>query len=124
MQAGFNRCAHACLAMVASHCGVDIGPDHWLRQGGPLSTMPSAWDLMSWARGLGLVAEAVAFEFEEIGQLRVPAILHCGNRHFVVLEGVDESQVAIVDPRRGRLRTSMALARDLFSGIAIEIAPR
>src|SRR6186997_3171769 len=82
------ECGLACLAMVASYHGhrVDLNT---LRRRHPVSLNGvTLRGLITVAGHLQLGSRPVRFELEHLKQLRVPAILHWGMNHFVVLKTI------------------------------------
>src|SRR5215212_6322470 len=95
------ECGLACLAMVASYHGhrIDLNT---LRRRHPASlngvTLRS---LIQVASQLHLVSRPLRLELEHLRQLRLPAILHWGMNHFVVLKGVTRKGIVVHDPASG-----------------------
>jgi ATP-binding cassette subfamily B protein RaxB len=80
-------------------------------------------DLMEFARALDLKARAVKVTPEELRFLRTPAILHWGDRHFVVLTKVQGRRIVIHDPAVGIRSISFASLPEFFGGVALELTP-
>ena len=118
------ECGLACLAMVLGYHGhdTDLGT---LRRRHPTSlngtTMRS---LMSMASRMELSTRALRLEPEQLGQLKLPAILHWDMDHFVVLTRVGRrGDLVVHDPASGMLRVSATEVSKRFTGIALEISP-
>jgi ATP-binding cassette, subfamily B, bacterial CvaB/MchF/RaxB len=79
--------------------------------------------LMEIADQLGFITRALRFELDELGKLRLPAVLHWGMDHFVVLVEVGGNHVVIHDPGQGRRKLSIAEAARKISGVALEFEP-
>src|SRR5437762_7913571 len=80
------ECGLACLAMVSSYHGhrLDLNT---LRRRHPVSLNGvTLRALMQVAAQLKLVARPVRCDLEQLGKLRLPAILHWDMNHFVVLK--------------------------------------
>jgi ATP-binding cassette subfamily B protein RaxB len=78
-----SECGLAVIAMVAGHYGNEVGL-HSLRNRASVSSRgASLKDLVEVARDLRLVARPLRLELNEIGNLRLPAILHWRMSHFV-----------------------------------------
>lgn len=118
-----TECGAACLAMILGYHGrrttvaevreaCSIGRDGL-----------SALTMAQVARGYGLRAKAYAVEAGQLGQLRLPAILHWGGGHFVVLETWTPREIGMVDPAMGRLRISREQLQAGFTGVALTFAP-
>src|SRR5690606_5966671 len=82
------ECGLASLAMVASAHGLHLGLGE-LRRRFPMSLKGARLgQLIQIAQRLGLAARPLRLALEELGQLRLPCILHWDLNHFVVLARV------------------------------------
>src|SRR5690606_21736005 len=79
--------------------------------------------LIQIAQRLGLAARPLRLELEELGQLRLPCILHWDLNHFVVLARVGGSRATIFDPALGERRMSLPEVSRHFTGVALELVP-
>jgi len=123
LQTEAAECAIACLAMVASYWGLRIDLAG-MRRRFPVSLKGSSLKaLIGMARALGLNGRPLKLEPEQLGELRLPSILHWDLNHFVVLESLSGSHALIHDPARGGRRLSRAELSRHFTGIALELAP-
>jgi len=123
LQTEAAECGLAALAMVARHHGhrVDLAG---LRRLYPTSIRGATLEqLMAVASELELAPRAVRLEVEELGQLRIPAVLHWDLNHFVVLERVSRDRAIILDPAVGRRSISLARLARHFTGVALELTP-
>lgn len=122
-QAQAAECGLACLAMVADHHGhrIDLAT---LRQRHPLSLKgASLARLVGIAQAIGLQARPLRLELGELGQLRLPCVLHWDLNHFVVLVRAGRRGITVLDPAFGERRLSLAEASSHFTGVALELAP-
>lgn len=117
------ECGPACLAMLLAH----FGRHTTLRQlrerivAGRDGVSLAALLRLAEEEGLGHRVHRVAAS--ELSQVRLPALLHWRDRHFVVLEAMSATQATILDPAFGRRTLSPDdMARD-FSGTAVEFEP-
>jgi ATP-binding cassette subfamily B protein RaxB len=122
-QAAVTECGLACIAMIASFCGVGHDLVSLRRRFGVSLKGATLQTLMRVCEALGLMVRAVRCEIGELRRLRTPCVLHWGLDHFVVLKKVARRHVTLHDPARGRVRVSWAEADRKFSGVALEIAP-
>jgi ATP-binding cassette subfamily B protein RaxB len=123
LQSEAAECGLAALAMVARHHGHRINLPG-LRQLFPTSIKGMTLrQIIAVASQLELSARAVRLEVEDLGQLRLPAILHWDLNHFVVVEKVDRGAVWILDPALGRRRMSPSKVGRHFTGVALELTP-
>lgn len=122
MQSEAAECGLACLAAAAQMAGSQIDLP-WLRQRFPGSLRGmSLRQLGEVAHGIGMTTRAVRCEPGELAELRLPAILHWGLQHYVVLEKVHRRGVRIFDPARGHLTVPMRELGLCFTGVALELA--
>jgi len=83
----------------------------------------SALTIMRAARRYGLLTKAYLVKSEQLKHLRVPAIIHWGFHHFVVLEFWSPGRVELVDPARGRLSITAEEFQNDFNGIVMTFEP-
>jgi ATP-binding cassette subfamily B protein RaxB len=118
-----SECGLACLAIAAERFGSRIELST-LRQKYQISsrgmTLREVRDI---AADMAMVGRAVSCEIEELVNLKLPAILHWGFNHFVVLERVKGDRVRIQDPSIGRIDMSLAEVSHKFTGAALELTP-
>ncbi len=118
------ECGLACLAMVLGFHRRDIDLGTLRRQHPTSLSGLSMRALMALAARLNLTARAVRLEPEQLGALKMPAILHWDMDHFVVLTAVGRrGDLTLHDPARGVRRISLTEARSRFTGIALELMP-
>jgi len=88
IQSEAAECGLACLAMVAGHYGLHMDLPQ-MRRRFPLSLKGLRLNqLIEHAQQLGLNARALRLEMQDLGQLKLPCILHWDLNHFVVLARV------------------------------------
>jgi len=66
---------------------------------------------------------AVRLEMGELGQLRLPAVLHWDLNHFVVLKSISGKHITVHDPDSGERRLTIEEASRRFTGVALELWP-
>jgi NHLM bacteriocin system ABC transporter peptidase/ATP-binding protein len=123
LQMEATECGAAALAIVLAHHGL------WL----PLETLriycgvsrdgSRAGNIARAARQLGLEVQAFRAEPEALRDVALPAILHWGMDHFVVLEGGGRDRWFINDPARGPIVVSGAEFARKFTGIVLTMRP-
>jgi ATP-binding cassette subfamily B protein RaxB len=100
-QAETNECALACLSMLAETQGLNA-PLEELRERFPASAHGTALSTMcDILSELAIPAYPVAFELDEIAELPLPAILHYGASHYVLLAYRQGSYVCVMNPAIG-----------------------
>src|SRR3954464_16036409 len=117
------ECGLACLAMVASYHGhrIDLNT---LRRRHPASLNGvTLRGLIQVASHLHLLSRPLRLELEHLRQLRLPAILHWGMNHFVVLKAVTRKGIYIHDPASGEKFLPISEASKNVTGVALELAP-
>ncbi len=123
MQMSSVECGAACLAMILSYYGrkttiaeirerCDIGRDGL-----------SASRLLRVAQAYGLRTRMISLPTNDFRYVRLPAIIHWGFDHFLVLERWSARSIEVVDPAAGRLRVSPEEFDASFTGVVILLEP-
>lgn len=123
LQTEATECGLACLGMVAGFHGyrTDLAS---LRGRFPVSLKGATLaQLMHIARQMELGTRALKLELEDLGQLRLPCVLHWNFNHFVVLKQVSGKDVTIHDPAMGVRTLSLDEVSRCFTGVALELWP-
>lgn len=123
LQTEATECGLACLGMVAGYHGyrTDLAT---LRRRFPVSLKGSTLrDLIAIAEQLQLASRPLKLEMSDLGQLKLPCILHWNLNHFVVLQEAGLRSVTIYDPAFGIRKLSMDEAAKAFTGVALELWP-
>jgi ATP-binding cassette subfamily B protein RaxB len=122
LQSEASECGLACLAFAAQKAGSEIDLA-WLRQHFPGSLRGmNLRQLSEVAHAVGMSSRAVRCEPDELSGLQLPAILHWGLQHFVVLERASGKTVRIFDPARGYCSVPRREVELCFTGVALEVA--
>lgn len=123
IQSEAAECGLASLVMVVSAHGMHLSL-HELRQRFPLSLKGAKLSqLINIAQHLGFSIRPLRLEMADLGELKLPCILHWDLNHFVVLTKVGKSRITILDPAFGERRLSLAEVSDHFTGVALELEP-
>lgn len=123
LQTEATECGLACLGMIAGYHGyrTDLAT---LRQQFSISLKGSTLaNLIQIANRLETGTRPLKLELEDLGQLKLPCILHWNFNHFVVLKEVSNKSVTILDPAFGLRKLSMDEVSKLFTGVALELWP-
>nr|WP_314422659.1 peptidase domain-containing ABC transporter [uncultured Erwinia sp.] len=123
IQSEATECGNACLAMVCGYYGKDIDLFNFRNRYGSSSQGATLNVLDRVAHEVGMKSRALSLELEEIGELRLPCILHWSLNHFVVLVAVKGHRYVINDPAMGRRVVQKKEMSENFSGIALELWP-
>ncbi|MFJ2991172.1 peptidase domain-containing ABC transporter [Pandoraea sp. NPDC087047] len=123
LQTEATECGLACLAMITGYHGhhVDLAA---LRGRFPVSLKGA--DLarvIEIAQQLDLGTRALTLDLDQLGQLRVPCILHWNFNHFVVLKEVGSKGALIYDPAQGIRKVPLDELSRSFTGVALELWP-
>ncbi len=117
------ECGLACMSMVLAHHGrhIDLAS---LRSQNSLSLKGATLrNLIEMAGRYGLVSRPLRLELDELGELKLPCILHWELNHFVVLSRVRGKTLTIKDPAAGLRNVSLEEASGKFTGVALELLP-
>lgn len=80
-------------------------------------------DIVRFGDDMNLTSRALRLELDELGNLRLPCILHWDLNHFVVLKSVAAEHIVVMDPATGLRKVKMAEVSRKFTGVALEIWP-
>ncbi len=123
VQSESAECGLACLAMVASHHGNNIGLRE-LRRRHPLSLKGATLaQVMEIGARLGFRCRPLRLDLEHLSQLQLPCIAHWDLNHFVVISKVRRNRITILDPAYGKRKLSLEEVSRHFTGIALELHP-
>ncbi len=123
LQSGHGECALASLAMIADYHGHRAGLSALRARSRASGRGLTLANLILLADSLNLESRALRTSLSDLGQLRLPCILHWNLDHFVVLEQVKSGRACIVDPALGRHWLSNAEISVAYTGIALELNP-
>ncbi len=119
-----SECGLACLAMIADFHGLRLDLMATRARTGNAGRGHTLRALMEAAEKLGMTGRALRLEMEELGQLKVPCVLHWDLDHYVVLEKVRKRRALVLDPAGERRWWRFAQLDPHFTGVALELAPR
>ncbi len=117
------ECGAACLAMVLSYFGRKTRVDELRTLLEVSRDGVTAQAIAREARKLGLQVRAFSIEPEDMPYIPLPAILHWGFNHFVVLERWSPQGAEVVDPALGRMRLTAQQFDEAFTGVVLTFAP-
>ncbi|HEF5874879.1 TPA: peptidase domain-containing ABC transporter [Burkholderia cenocepacia] len=123
LQTEATECGLACLAMIAGYHGhhVDVAT---LRGRFPVSLKGAGLArVIEIAQRLDLGTRALKLDLDQLGQLRMPCILHWNFNHFVVLKEVSGKSAVIHDPAQGIRKVPLDVLSRSFTGVALELWP-
>ncbi|KWO47526.1 ABC transporter [Burkholderia sp. MSMB1459WGS] len=123
LQTEATECGLACLAMIAGYHGhhVDLAT---LRGRFPVSLKGTGLArVIEIAHRLDFGTRALKLDLDQLGQLRMPCILHWNFNHFVVLMEVSGRGAVIHDPAQGIRKVPLDVLSRAFTGVALELWP-
>lgn len=123
LQLTTRECGAACLAMVLAYHGRRVRLAECRDRMGIGRDGATARDILEAARAYGLRGKAYTVEPAACRQLPVPAVLHWGFNHFVVLERWSARKVEIVDPAAGRRRLTPQEFDEGLTGVVLALEP-
>lgn len=114
-------CGLACLAMVLGYHGREVSISDLRKRAGKIGAGASLADIATLGGELGLEARGLRLEVDDLKTLEVGSILHWDLRHFVVLCGIRDDGIEILDPAAGSRRVKWRDVRRRFTGVALEM---
>ena len=118
-QAEMADCGPACLAMVLAGHGKNVALEEikkYIRVG---QAGIDALTLLETAKVYGMQGRGVEANIPALCKLPLPAILHWGRLHFVVLVGWNKGKAEIFDPGFGPMKVTMKDLKQHFSGTVL-----
>jgi ATP-binding cassette subfamily B protein RaxB len=123
LQAEAAECGMACLAMIGGYHGYNVSLQEMRRKFSVSLKGVNLKSLTLAADQLGLSGRALRLEIDDLKQVKIPAILHWGLNHFVVLKKVERTKITIHDPAKGKRTMRIEEVSNHFTGIALELTP-
>ncbi|MGH4028176.1 peptidase domain-containing ABC transporter [Actinomycetota bacterium Odt1-20B] len=122
-QTSATECGAACLAMILSYFGCRTAVRDLRERLGIGRDGATALALARAAREYGLAVSAVRCEPWQLPRLALPAIVHWGFQHFVILEEISQTSATIMDPAGGRRTVGMDEFSREFTGVVLTFEP-
>ncbi|AXA91311.1 peptidase domain-containing ABC transporter [Massilia sp. YMA4] len=116
------ECGLVCIAYAAAKLGAQHDLIDLRRRFDASSRGLNFQQMAELAASLHLHARGVQCSVDELKDLALPAVLHWGLKHFVVLERVSRNTVRIFDPSKGRQTLKYEQVSKCFTGVALEIS--
>ncbi|MGY3901075.1 peptidase domain-containing ABC transporter [Aeromonas lusitana] len=123
-QSELSECGLACIAMIASYHGHKINTASIRKQFNSFSMGAKLRDLMDLASQLYLLPRALRVDLHELGQLKMPCILHWNMNHYVVLADVKKKHIIVHDPAIGKVKVPFSKVSESFTGVALELTKK
>ena len=120
-----SDCGAAALAMVARYFGIRISVETLRRLAQTGYAGASLYFLSAAALQIGFRSQAIRTTLDQLANVRLPAIAHWENRHYLVLYRIDENADVFVvgDPARGLLRLTRQQFENGWSGRLLLLEP-
>ncbi|BAH40929.1 MAG TPA: peptidase domain-containing ABC transporter [Gemmatimonas aurantiaca] len=115
-----TECGPACLAMLLTYFGRRTSLQHLRDQLNAGRDGLSVAELVKVAHAEGLLAYGRHVTVDDLATLKLPALLHWRERHFVLLESLTQTHAVIVDPAAGYRRVPLNAMEQDLSGTAVE----
>lgn len=118
-----SECGLASLAMLLNYYGHCISLSELREIYGVSKGGTSLYQITKIAENYNLNVEGYRVIAEDLKSVKLPAILHWENKHYVVLERINNRKAVIVDPAQGRKTISFKEFESKYSGIALTLSP-
>ncbi|WP_220770095.1 peptidase domain-containing ABC transporter [Shewanella sp. MBTL60-007] len=122
-QSESSECGIACLAMISSFYQRKTNLITLRKELGYSESGMSVRTLCEYAERIELDSRPLQAAVSELGQLRLPCVLHWDLNHFVVLTKYRKQSVVIHDPAIGKITYSIEEFKKHYTGIAVEFFP-
>lgn len=116
-------CGAASIAMACRYFGHDVAMSSIRYAVGTGTDGTSLRGIVRGGEDLGLAMRAIKSSADRVDELPLPAIIHWGSNHWVVLYGVEDGHVRIADPGGSRRKVSRDELAAQWSGYAALPAP-
>ena len=112
-------CGAACLGMITRHFGRAVSLAHIRRAVFTTTDGTSLAGIAHGAEQLGLASRAVKASKSRLDELPVPAVVHWGGNHWIVLYDVQDGRVRVADPALGLRRLKREEFEEKWTGYAV-----
>ena len=116
-------CGAACLAMVCRHFGRQVSTPFIRDLAATTVDGTSLAGIARAAEGVGLACRTIKASKSRLEELPLPAVLHWGGIHWVVLWDVQRDKVRVADPALGNRTLARSELDEQWSGYAALFAP-
>jgi ABC-type bacteriocin/lantibiotic exporter with double-glycine peptidase domain len=118
-----SECGLACLVMILNYYNYSISLAELRDEIGSSTLGYSFYHLSIFAQQKNLKSKAYKADTAHLKMLKLPAIIHWKNNHFVVLEKIKRNNFYIVDPALGRRKIGLSEFKKNYSGYILCLEP-
>ena len=118
-----SECGLSSLAMILNYYGHCIFLSELREIYGVSKGGTSLYQITKIAENYNLDVEGYRVIAEDLKGVKLPAIVHWENKHYVVLERINNKKAIIVDPAQGRMSIPFKEFESKYSGIALTLNP-
>lgn len=124
-QMEYTECGAACLTMILNYYGRKTTLSEVRERCGVGRDGLSALVIVKIARLYGLRVKAISLRenLSDFRYVKLPAVIHWGFHHFIVVERWKPTRVDVVDPALGRRSISMEEFNENFTGVVLLMEP-
>ncbi|MGF1438002.1 peptidase domain-containing ABC transporter [Bacillus thuringiensis] len=115
-----SECGLACLGMVLGYYGYHVTLSELRNKFGTSKKGTSLYHLVEMGEETHLKGKVYKADYDVLSQISCPAILFWENKHYVVLERINKSNISIVDPLNGRRKVSPETFKNSYSGYVLK----
>jgi ATP-binding cassette subfamily B protein RaxB len=123
LQIESTECGLACLAMICGYHGLDVDMLNLRHHFSVSSQGTTLKGMIRTASAVGLKSRSLSLDIDEVGQLKLPCVLHWDMNHFVVLVKRRRAGWVIHDPAMGKRIVGIKELSEHFTGVAVEFWP-
>jgi len=123
LQMESTECGAACLCMVMAYYKKWVTLEKMRSDCNVSRDGSNAGHLVKTARNYGFKSAGYRCGIKSIKEMNLPAIIHWGFNHFVVLCGFRNDYAVINDPACGRIKVSLKEFDEYFTGIVLTFEP-
>ncbi|MBF0188876.1 MAG: cyclic nucleotide-binding domain-containing protein, partial [Magnetococcales bacterium] len=99
-----SDCGAACLSMILNHYGKEFSLGQVVELTNLSSEGPTPANIITGGELIGFSCQAFALRFEDLEQVKLPAIIGWEGHHYAVLYRISGKTVHIADPAKGIVR--------------------
>jgi HlyB family type I secretion system ABC transporter len=122
-QQSTSDCGAACLVMVARYWGKHVSLNRLRDIANVDRNGTSLKGLSTAAESIGFSTRPVKASLKQLGQQRLPAIVHWQGKHYIVVYAVTPKQVIVADPALGQKTLSHQEFKRDWTGYALLLQP-